>query len=393
MTAPPGAPVTEVRVSALPSGDVVVAQSGAELRYAARAAGRWTRARALPRLFLSIARVSAVQRGDRWLLSWLGRGSAAGSRALVFADFRGARRAPRVGRIFTHRAAIDPVAVPGAHAGARAVWPVADALFEGATDPVGVWRAVAVVPGQLASSTIAVAAGPGARRLVVWSGRENGVGAEMWSSAGPADRLPGPRALYAPPAGRFVVQRAAAFRAGGGAAALLLTLADPLQLQLEAVSIDGNAAAAPRLVASGQRMPVTEPPQVASLSDGRLVAVWRRVSPPHVQLVVANERSVGGEWTAPLAISPASRRAGIPNLVISGSGRPAVSWSDGRRVRVRVLRIGARVTGGTTTVVSGSHPNCRQPASAASGARTLTVAFACEAGRNVYIASRMLPSR
>ena len=248
------------------------------------------------------------------------------------------------------------------------------------------------MPGERVSTEIAVARGPGARRLVAWSGRQNDDDVEVWSSAGPDKVLPAPRLLYTPPAGRLVLQRAAAFRPSGDAAVLLLTLADPLQLRLEAVSIEGDAASAPRLVDSGHRMPVSEPPQLASLPDGRLVAVWRRITPPHVQVVVANERTAGGEWTAPLAISSAGRKAGTPSLVVTGSGRPAVSWSDGLRVFVRDLRVGGRVTGGSTAMVSGSHLNCRRPASAASGRRAVTVAFACEAGRNVYLASRVFPT-
>jgi hypothetical protein len=393
MTAPASAPVTSVEVAALPSGQVVLAKSGAALRYSARAGARWTPPRSLHPLFTSGSDVSAVQRGDRWLLSWLGRGNQQGTRSLVFADFRGARRPPEVHRIFTKRAMGDPVAVPGAHAGARGVWPVLNKnqLFEGGTDPVGNWETKELVPGELISKRLAVAQGPGASRLVVWGGRQDGLDTDVWASAEPGENLPPPRALYAPPTGTQVVQRAAAFRPSGDAAALLLTAADGPQFRLEAVSIEGNTAGAPRLVDSGHRIPTTEPPQVASLPDGRLVAVWRRVAAARVQLVVANERTPGGEWTAPLVISPADQRPGTPNLVITGSGQPAVSWSDGRRVFVRALRVGPRVTGGGTAAVSGSHLNCRRPAAAASGKRTVTMAFACEAGRKVYLALRALP--
>jgi hypothetical protein len=241
---------------------------------------------------------------------------------------------------------------------------------------------------------MAVATSPDGGRLLVNAVPQfGGLTAVTWSAAGASDNLPPLRPLYTTPVVQSVAQMAAVFRARGGAAALMVSrfATDPVQMQLEAVSIAGDVAAAPRLVAAGERMSVIDPPQVASLPDGRLVAVWRRISPPNIEVVLANERTVGGEWTPPLALSAAEGRAGIPSLLVTPSGQPAVAWSQGGRVRMRALRVGPQVTAGTSILISGSHPGCRQPAMSASGRRTVTVAFACEAGRNLYVTSQELP--
>lgn len=397
MTVPSGAArLAKPRLAALPSGDIVLAQRDTDLLYAARTGDRWTPTRKLSRLVNPYVTVSAVQRGDRWLLAWLGRGGAPASRRLAFADFRGAGRAPVLGHIFTHQVAIDPVAIPGVARGARAVWPVLDlpGVFEGATDPSGTWRTAHVLPGGVSSySPMAVATRPDGRRLVVNAvPQSGGLTAVTWSAAGASENLPPLRPLYTTPVLQSVAQMAAVFRARGGAAVVMVsrTAADPLQMQVEAVSIDGDVAAAPRLVAAGERLSAIDPPQVASLTDGRLVAVWRRISPPNIEVVLANERTVGGEWTPPIA-QRLRGRAGIPSLVVTPSGQPAVTWSEGGRVRMRALRVGPQVTAGTSILISGSHTGCRQPAMSSSGRRTVTVAFACESGRNLYVTSQGLP--
>jgi len=367
MTVPAGERLAHPRLAALPSGDIVVAQMDTDLLYAARTGGRWTPVRRLPRLISPYAAVSAVSRGDRLLVAWLGHGSARGSRRLAFADFRGAARAPILGHVFTHQVVLDPVAIPGVARGARAVWPVLDlpGLFEGRTDPQGNWRTAHFLPGAVSPyPSLAVAASPDARRLVVIAVPEaGGLTAVTWSAAGAADNLPPLRPLYTTPVLQSVAQMAAAFRAREGAAVVIVSRSatDPVQMQVQAVSIDGDVAAAPRPVVAGERLSSLDPPQVASLLDGRLVAVWRRVAPPGVQLVMANERTVGGEWTPPLALSTAGGRAGIPSLVVTASGRPVLAWSDGGRVRMRALRVGPEVTAGRPRCSAGPTPGAEGP--------------------------------
>jgi hypothetical protein len=188
-----------------------------------------------------------------------------------------------------------------------------------------------------------------------------------------------------------VIAAAPVFRAGGPPAAVLLTWADPPRLRIEAVSIAGGVAGAP-VVVTGRRTAI-EPPRVASLPDGRLLVVWRRItSAGAVQVVAASERVAGGAWTAPVVVS-GRRRAGPPSLAVTGSGRPVVAWGDGRRVLARTLRPGSRLMPGTTVSLSGALRGCGRPAIATAGARTLVAAFACGSGRRLYANSVRLPAR
>lgn len=392
MSAPPGTRLDAPRLAVFAGGDAaVLVRQGTEIQYATRRPTGWSAPNALPRLFGPISEVSAVQRGQRWLLSWVGKPGAPGSRRLVFVEFRGARTVPTQGRSFTRNLVGDPIAYPGlGNNNARAVWPVvADAnrgIFEGATVPGGRWAPANFLPDL---EFLGLATTPRADRLLVVRALEGGVESVRWSQVGAGEKFQTPSVLYTPPPNRVTLRAAPVFRATGGAGVVLLTNADPLQLRLEAVSINGQTVGAPQTI-STERVDVTSAPRVASLADGRLVAVWKRVTPPRVELVAAAEQTVGGTWTAPVVLSGPGR-PGDPVLAVSPAGQPVVAWSQGGHVQARGLRVAQTVTPRTMTRISGRLPHCRTPAITLQGNRTITAAFPCYAGRRLYVTSTPLP--
>lgn len=297
MSASPDARLDAPRLAVFAGGEAaVVARRGTEIQYATRTPAGWSAPRALPRLFGPVSEVSAVQRGQRWLLSWVGKPGAPGSRRLVFVEFDGARTAPSQKRIFfTRNIPGDPIAFPDAGRNARAVWPMFvgsnRGIYEGIKIPGGLWWPINLL-WEL--DFLGLATTPHADRLLVARALEGGVESVRWSQAAAGDRkFATPSVLYTPPPNRVTLRAVPLFRATAGAGVVLLTNADPLQLRLDAVSINGRTVGAPQTITT-ERVDVTSAPQVASLADGRLVAVWKRITPPRVELVAAAEETVGG---------------------------------------------------------------------------------------------------
>jgi hypothetical protein len=88
----------------------------------------------------------------------------------------------------------------------------------------------------------------------------------------------------------------------------------------------GGDWSAPVAISAAPTLNFAERPQIALDPSGNAVAIWDRINRPDSRFIETTSRPVGGDWSAPVKLSPPGAEAFSPQIGVDSAGNAVATW-------------------------------------------------------------------